>query len=74
MPIGTSGCKQLAAEALAPQRQASPPEVEAAAAKASDGIGLFNQGWVPATQGDHAKGLALLQQGIAKGGLAMLVR
>ena len=62
--------RQLAAEALAQQRQASQPEVEVIANRASDGIELFNLGWTLLTLGDQAKGLAMMEQGIRKGGLA----
>lgn len=62
--------RQLAVETLAQQRQVSQQDVEAAANRASDGIELFNLGWTFSTLGDHAKGLALMEQGIRKGGLA----
>ena len=62
--------RQLAAETLAQQRHVNQRDAEAAAERASDGIELFNLGWVHATLGDHTKGLALMEQGIRKGGLA----
>ena len=52
------------AEAQAGQAQA---ETEAAAAK--DGNGLVNAGYALVTAGQAAKGIGLIQQGIAKGGL-----
>lgn len=43
---------------------------EAAAQKAKGGIGLVNLGYAYVTMGQYDKGIALIQQGIAKGGLA----
>jgi hypothetical protein len=62
--------RQLADETLAQRRQVVKQDVEAAAERASDGIELFNLGWIHSTLGDHTKGLALMEQGIRKGGLA----
>lgn len=42
---------------------------EAAARKAKNGIGLVNLGYAFVTMGQHDKGIALIQEGIAKGGL-----
>jgi tetratricopeptide (TPR) repeat protein len=62
--------RQLAAETLAQQRHVNQRDVEAEAERAADGIELFNLGWAHATLGDHSKGLALMEQGLRKGGLA----
>jgi hypothetical protein len=42
---------------------------EASARKAKNGTGLVNLGYAFVTMGQHDKGLALIQEGIAKGGL-----
>jgi len=42
---------------------------EASAAKAKGGAGLVNLGWAYATMDQYDKGIGLIQQGIAKGGL-----
>jgi hypothetical protein len=42
---------------------------EASAAKAKSGAGLVNLGWAYATMDQYDKGIGLIQQGIAKGGL-----
>jgi hypothetical protein len=42
---------------------------EASAAKAKTGAGLVNLGWAYATMDQYDKGIGLIQQGIAKGGL-----
>jgi hypothetical protein len=42
---------------------------EASATKAKGGAGLVNLGWAYATMDQYDKGISLIQQGIAKGGL-----
>lgn len=62
--------RTLIDEALAHQRRINQREVEAAAEQAKDGIELFNLGFAHVTAGNHGKGLALMEQGMRKGGLA----
>ena len=52
------------------QQTLARPEAAASAAAARDGIWLANLGFAYVTQGDFAKGLLLMEQGIQKGGLA----
>jgi hypothetical protein len=42
---------------------------EAGAAKAKDGTGLVNLGWAYVTMDQFDKGIALIEQGVAKGGM-----
>ena len=62
--------RQLADEAAAQRRRLEPREVESAAEQVKDGIELFNLGFVHATLGNFGKGIALMEQGLRKGGLA----
>lgn len=63
----------LRAKALRQQaesRQAlARPDAVAAATAARDGIWLHNLGIAYVTQGDHARGLSLMEQGMRKGGM-----
>jgi len=63
----------LRAKALRQQaesRQAlARPDAVAAATAARDGIWLHNLGFAYVTQGDFAKGLSLMEQGMRKGGM-----
>ena len=61
--------RQLADEAAAQQRRLEQRDVETAAARAVDGIELFNLGFAHATLGNFAKGLPMMKEGLRKGGL-----
>ena len=70
---GNDGERQQRLLALATQRAADAPkalqEAEAAAATDKDGNNLVRIGFGYSGLGQHDKGIALMQQGIAKGGL-----
>lgn len=56
---------------LAESRQTlARPDAAAAATAARDGIWLHNLGFAYVTQGDHARGLSLMEQGMLKGGMS----
>lgn len=63
----------LRAKALRQQAESrqtlARPDAAAAATAARDGIWLHNLGFAYVTQGDFAKGLALMEQGMRKGGM-----
>ena len=61
--------QQLAQFALVQRQELGQAGSEAAAARARDGNGLVNLGFAHVTQGDFDKGLALMEQGLRKGGL-----
>jgi hypothetical protein len=60
--------QQYAGEAGAQQRRLAEPQAEEAAEKAKDGIELVNLGFAHVTLGNPPKGIALMEQGIRKGG------
>ena len=60
--------QQYAGEAAAQQRRLADPQTEEAAEKAKDGIDLVNLGFAHVTLGNLPKGIALMEQGIRKGG------
>ena len=62
--------EQVQRQAAELQQTLSRPDAEAAATAARDGIWLVNLGFANVMQGDYAKGLALMEQGMRKGGLA----
>lgn len=61
--------KDLAARNAAADQKALP-QAEADANSAKEGTGLVNLGFAYVTSGQYPKGIALMEQGIAKGGLA----
>ena len=67
-PSGKSGCSRWPASAsLTPRNQLKQAEAEALAA--ADGSDLVNIGFAYSGLGQYDKGIALMQQGIAKGKL-----
>ena len=71
--VGPEAARQKRLQALADKSAADDLKTmaqgEADAAKAKDGTGLINLGYAYVTTGQFDKGVALMEQGFAKGGL-----
>ena len=61
---------QYVAEAQAQQRKLADPQLEEVAANARTGLDTFNLGYALATLGNHSRGVALMEQGLRRGGLS----